>query len=284
MTPSRSRTLWLRTEPLHAVVYFEERCRGLGRAVGLKGFWMGYFGFRAAPMGAVTPAVVDAVFYNFAPRKVHRALPDAWGFAAPDRLIAVRATAAAAALRAVSPEADAVAERTVGTLAAAVEAGKPGGRPLFAANRDLPAPDDAVERMWQYCTALREHRGDGHVTTLTWSGVDGLEAHVLIGAEHGVPPPLLQESRGWTPGEWDAACDRLRARGLLAAAGGLTADGAALRQRIEADTDRLAAEAYAGLGDDARDRLVADLEPLAEAVVATGLIPYPNPIGLRQDS
>ena len=135
--------------------------------------------------------------------------------------------------------------------------------------------------MWQYCTALREHRGDGHVATLTSSGVDGLEAHVLIGAEHDVPPPLLQESRGWTPQEWDAACDRLRARGLLDAAGGLTVDGAALRQRIEADTDRLAAEAYAGLADGARERLVADLTPLADAVAAAGVIPYPNPIGLR---
>jgi len=280
---SHAREVWTRLEAVHAVTYFSPQSREAAKEAGLKGFWMGYFGFRAAPMGAVAPAVVDAVFYNFAPRKVHRALPDAWGFAAPDRLIAVRAAAAAAALRAVSPEADAVAERTAGTLAAAVAAAKPDGRPLFAANRDLPAPDDAVERMWQYCTALREHRGDGHVATLTWSGVDGLEAHVLIGAEHGVPPPLLQESRGWTPEEWDAAVDRLRGRGLLDAAGGLSAEGAALRQRIEADTDRLAAEAYAGLSDDVREQLVADLTPLAEAVAASGVIPYPNPIGLRRD-
>ena len=284
MSPNRAREVWTRLEAVHAVTYFAPQSREAAKAAGLKGFWMGYFGFRAAPMGAVAPAVVDAVFYNFAPRKVHRALPDAWGFAAPAQLLGVRAAAAAAALRAVSPEADAVAERTVDALASAVAAGKPGGRPLFAANQDVPAPDDAVERLWQYCTALREHRGDGHVVTLASSGVDGLEAHVLIGAERGVPPPLLRESRGWTPEEWDAACDRLRARGLLDGGNGLTADGAALRQRIEADTDRLAAEAYAGLGDDARDRLVADLEPLAEAVVATGLIPYPNPIGLRPDS
>jgi hypothetical protein len=277
-----AREVWLRLEAVHAVTYFAPQSVQAAKDAGLKGFWMGYFGFRAAPLGAVSAAVVDAVFYNFAPRKVHRALPDAWGFAPPDRLVGVRATAAATALRAVSADADAVAGRTVDTLAAAVAAGTPGGRPIFAANRDLPPPADPVERLWQYATALREHRGDGHVSTLTTSGVDGLEAHVLIGAERGVPPPLLQQSRGWTDEEWDAACERLRGRGLLAADGTLTADGVALRRRIEAETDRLAAPPYDALGDGAARRLAADLAPLADAVAASGLIPYPNPIGLRQ--
>jgi len=280
---THARRLWLRLEAVHAVTYFSAQSREAAKEAGLKGFWMGYFGFRAAPLGAVAPAVVDAVFYNFAPRKVHRALPDAWGFAAPDRLIGVRATAAAAALRAISPEADAIAGRTVGVLADAVAAGKPDGRPIFAANRDLPAPDDVVERLWQYCTALREHRGDGHVSVLTTSGVDGLEAHVLYAAEHDVPASLLQEARGWTTEEWDAASGRLRSRGLLDD-GALTADGLALRQRVESETDRLAAQPYAELGDDVRERLVADLSPLAEAVAADGSLPYPNPIGLRLES
>jgi hypothetical protein len=275
-----ARDVWTRLEAVHAVTYFAPESREAAKAAGLKGFWMGYFGFRAAPMGAVQPAVVNAVFYNFAPRKVWRAVPDAWGFAAPDRLLEARAASAAAALRAVSPEADAVAARTADRLAAAVGAGRPDGRPLFAANRDLPVPDDPVARLWQCCTALREHRGDGHVATLVASGVDGLEAHVLIAAERDVPPPLLLESRGWTPEEWAAACDRLRDRGLLDAAGALTGAGVALRARIEERTDELAAAAYAGLDDAARAGLVADLTPLARAVAAAGYLPYPNPIGL----
>jgi hypothetical protein len=31
---------------------------------------------------------------------------------------------------------------------------------LFAANQQLPLPDDPVAELWQLCTALREHRGD----------------------------------------------------------------------------------------------------------------------------
>ena len=52
------------------------------RDVGLRGFWMGYpFVGRAAPLGAVGPAVVTATFFNFHPEMVRRAIPDAWLFA-----------------------------------------------------------------------------------------------------------------------------------------------------------------------------------------------------------
>lgn len=275
-----AREVWRRLEAVHAVTYFSPLVREAATEAGLKGFWMGYFGFRAAPMGPVAPAVVEAVFYNFAPRRVRRALPDAWGFAPPDRLLPARSAAAAAALRTLSPAADAIAERTVDELAAAVGAAAPEGRPLFAANRDLPLPDDPVERLWQLCTSLREHRGDGHVATLTTAGVGGLEAHVLVAAERGMPPPLLQDSRGWTSDEWEAAAAGLRGRGLLAEGGELTADGLALRTRIEADTDALAAPPFAVLGAEGRTRLLADLAPLADAVVDSGLMPYPNPIGV----
>ncbi|MER7154234.1 hypothetical protein ABT366_25865, partial [Streptomyces lydicus] len=70
-----ARSLWLVTEPLHAVCYFDEECRGLGKALGLKGFWMGYFASRTAPLGAVEPAAATAVLGVFAPRMVARALP-----------------------------------------------------------------------------------------------------------------------------------------------------------------------------------------------------------------
>src|SRR5690349_19512575 len=115
-----AREVWRRLEAVHAVTYFAPQSLEAAKEAGLKGFWMSYFGFRAAPMGAVAPAVVDAVFYNFAPRKVHRAIPDAWGFADPATLVTVRARAAAATLRAVHPGADDVAARVVDVLAGCV--------------------------------------------------------------------------------------------------------------------------------------------------------------------
>ena len=76
--------MWWATEPYHAVVYFAPETRDVCTAIGLKGFWMGYFAGRAAPMGPVTPAVVHATFFNFAPGMVARAIPDAWAIAAPE--------------------------------------------------------------------------------------------------------------------------------------------------------------------------------------------------------
>ena len=88
--PRTARTMWKLFEPLHAVTYFADECIEEYRAAGLKGFWMGYFAGRAAPMGAVGPAVVDATFFSFNPDRVKRALPDAWSFAAPDRVLEAR--------------------------------------------------------------------------------------------------------------------------------------------------------------------------------------------------
>ncbi len=48
-----ARALWRHFEAIHAVTYFAEESRSAAAEAGLKGFWMGYFGFRAAPMGPV---------------------------------------------------------------------------------------------------------------------------------------------------------------------------------------------------------------------------------------
>ena len=82
--PSVARKLWQRLELVHAVTYFAPEAIGALRDVGYRGFWMGYFAGRAAPLGAAGPQVVGALFYNFAPSRVSRALPDAWGFAPPE--------------------------------------------------------------------------------------------------------------------------------------------------------------------------------------------------------
>jgi hypothetical protein len=58
----------------------------------------------------------------------------------------------------------------------------------------------------------------------------------------------------------------LRRRGLVDASGWFTAAGRAIRERIEALTDELAAPAYDALTPDELDELVAGLEPVAAAV------------------
>ena len=84
------RHLWSRFERIHAVTYFADEAAAAATDAGYRGFWMGYFAQRAAPLGPVGPAVVTASFFGFHPGRVGRALPDAWAFAGPDRALECR--------------------------------------------------------------------------------------------------------------------------------------------------------------------------------------------------
>jgi hypothetical protein len=275
-----ARELWSRFETLHAVAYFGEETDDAGRAAGMSGFWMGYFGFRAAPMGPVGSGVVEATFFNFAPSFVARWVPGVWQRATPESLVRDRSEAAAKTLMRLFPPITDVAAEVNTELRDATERGVGAGRPLFAANRSVALPDDPVAALWQLCTLLREHRGDGHVAALTAAGVDGIEAHVLIAAERGSDPEDLQVTRGWNADDWAAAVERCRARGLVDGPGNLTDAGRALRGDVEATTDRLAMDLWDDCSDADLHRLIATLTPAAAAVSGSGIIRYPNPIGL----
>jgi diadenosine tetraphosphatase ApaH/serine/threonine PP2A family protein phosphatase len=249
------------------VTYFDDGCREVGAAIGMKGFWMTYFGFRAAPLGPVGPAPVEAIFAGFRPAWVSRALPDAWTYASPEACLSARATSAAAALRRVGVT-DEAADRAAALLAPVADGLVVTGRPLAAANAVLPLPDDPVERLWQLTTTLREHRGDTHVAAIATCGLSGLDAHLL----HVAAGEATWGSRGWTDDERAAAEAQLRDRGLLAPDGTLTNAGAELRAEVEARTDAASCSAP-GVDD-----VVAELRPLTGA--AESLLWYPNPIGL----
>jgi hypothetical protein len=282
MDPRSARRAWHVLEPVNAVTYFAPESREAAVGAGLKGFWMGYFAFRAAPMGPVAAGVVEATFYNFHPDRVRRAIPDAWGFAQPARLLEVRAAAAAAALRRLLP--DGAVERLAGEvlppLRRAMEVADTAGRPLFAANCDVEPPEDPVAALWQAATSLREHRGDGHVALLGGAGLDGCEVHLLLAATSGISGELLRQSRGWSEDDWGEAQARLTARGLLDADGDATEVGRRLHREIEARTDELAVAPYRAIADEAFGRLLTTLGGAAERIAAADELPFPNPMGL----
>lgn len=275
-----ARSLWLRIETLHAVTYFGEETQAAAADLGVGGFWSGYFGLRAAPLGRVEPGVVEAAFANFAPSFVRRWVPDVWSIASPGAFVVARSRAAAATLGRVVPDLAATADAVAPFLDVAIANASGAGRPLFAANRDVDLPEEPVAALWQRCTVLREHRGDGHVAALTAAGVDGIEAHVLIAIEQGADPLDLQRTRGWTAGDWDEAVERLRGRHLVDADGALTVAGRELRAAVEHTTDHLAAQPWHHLDEVERTRLVELLTPAATAVSHAGVLRYPNPIGL----
>ena len=272
-----ARRMWTLFEPVHAVTYFAPQARAAYEAAGLRGFWRGYFAGRAAPLGAVGAGPVCAMFFGFAPAMVRRALPDVWDRAAPAAVLAARLDGARAALASALARTpgDGLAE-AAGLLRRAAGAAGFAGRPLGAANADLPWPDDSVGTLWQAATVLREHRGDGHVAALLTAGLDGAESLVWR-ASLDSSRDVLQPPRGWTDPEWQAAAARLTTRGWLAG-GVATAPARAARDTVERQTDDAAAGPWRELGPAATERLEHLLTPVAAA--ARRLLPYPNPIGL----
>ncbi|MFJ6149917.1 SCO6745 family protein [Micromonospora profundi] len=269
--------MWTHFEAVHAVTYFHPRARAAYEAVGLRGYWRGYFAGRSAPLGATEAAPVIAAFFTFAPPMVSRALPAVWRLATPAEALRARLTGAVQALAELTyelPEAHLM--ETADLLEEAATAAQTAGRVLGAANAALPIGEYPLARIWQAATTLREQRGDGHVAALVAAGLDPVETLAWKVAVGMSPVNLL--GRGWTEEQWHAACERLTQRGWLTPDGTATEQSRADFQAVEDATDRAAEHPWLALGVDRTDRLRELLEPIARSCHT--LIPPDSPIGL----
>ena len=278
--PALARRMWSLYEPIHVVTYFTPQAKAAFEDAGLRGFWRGYFGGRAAPLGPVGAAPVVASFFSFAPSMVERALPDIWTRATPERALQARVDGAVAALVSILGEIDASTLTEIADLldAAATDLDC-AGRVLAAANLQFVGDGEPWVRIWNATTLLREHRGDGHVAAQVAAGVTGCEALVWR-SSYDLVRDHLQPNRGWTDDEWDAARASLRERGWLDEDGRATASGEAHHQEIEDATDRAALAPWRALGPERTERLAELLTPLAR-VLAAPMVDF-NPIGLPQ--
>ncbi|WP_371478679.1 hypothetical protein [Kitasatospora sp. NBC_00315] len=273
----RARALRDALEPYHAVIILAPQATEVFREIGLTSAWAPYYAGRIAPLGAVRPAVVDAVFYHFNPRMAAREIPQIWAVTTPEVVLAARLVAADRALR------DLLGDRLIGSdaladaaaLAARAAAACTGyGRPLGAANSALPLPAEPHLALWQAATTLREYRGDGHHEALLHLGLDPVEALVTITAAGGERRASIQARREWSDTDWEAAEQRLAARGLLAADGTLTPEGRTLREEVEDATDRLAAAPWQAIGTDDARRLHEAAAPLGRRIVERLGLPF----------
>jgi hypothetical protein len=281
--PELARRFFHRFEPVHAVTYFAPEASAALDGLGYRGFWMGYFAARSAPLGMAPPQLVTAVFYNFAPARVARALPAAWRIAGPEAALRVRQESAVAALRRYGLDMDENVRVAAELAAKAAREAPLDGRTLFAANLALPWPDDPLAALWHAATLLREQRGDAHVAVLTAAGVSGRESNVLHTAARRVPRDYMVRARDYDEAEWAHVEQGLAARGLLNDDGSLTAAGQELKDRVESRTDTLALSALDALSDDEVERLFRALTPITRAVVAGGDVPAMTPMGLSFD-
>ena len=281
--PDLARRFFNRFEPVHGVTYFAPEARAALDGLGYRGYWMGYFAARSAPLGEVAPEVVTAIFYNFAPERVAKALPAAWQIAGPEAALRARQESAVAALRRYGLDADENVTAAAELAGKAVRQAPLDGRPLFAANRALPWPDDPLAALWHAATLLREHRGDAHIAVLSAGGVSGRECNVLQAAAGRVPREYIARTRDYDDAEWRHHEQQLAERGLLDGGGTLTAEGRELKDAIESTTDALVLSVLDALSDDEVEALFQALTPITRAVVAGGDLPAVTPMNLRRD-
>jgi hypothetical protein len=288
------RALGAAVEPLVGSVYFAPECHaeyaklGFGPGAGTVGdegwaaeHWgkvqlpdsPAYFCSRGSMMGQVPGEVIAAAFGVFNPEAVIPSVALGWRITDADTIWAARERGATAQITRVLGERPEGIERATALLERAGEdLGLP-GRPMYAGLVGRGVPQDPIGRLRRHAERLREFRGDAHVAAWSGAGFDGCEIQFLTERHAGMPMRAYVLGRGWSPADVDRAEATLTARGLLAG-GETTAAGAAAREQIEVETDRLCLGILERLGDDLPE-LVALLRAWAPAIRAAAAY-YPS--------
>lgn len=266
-----ARRLFELVEPIGMIPYSADEPNEAMFALGFTDYWDTYFAGRAAPLGSSAPAeLVDALFYNFGPGEVARHIPSVWRTTTPEAAIAARQRGCVDALRRILGDlADAPSLVRVVELLTKAAIGAPlDGRPIYAALRALPLPADPLAGLFHAASLLREHRGDGHIAALMTERIGGLEAHVLLAIDLGVPARSFGRIHHLPTELLSDLVGQLEARGLIEDETSFTPLGRQVKDRIEVLTDDLAAAPYDALDAGEIDELIAGLEPIAETLVA----------------
>ena len=272
-----ARELWRVIEPFHQLAYRSDEAVEAYRAIGLAQPQEQYFASRLAALGEVSLPVATAVLYGFSPRYVSSAIPHVWTLASPETVSDAREKGAQRTLQRVLGAAMTSAEMTQASRIArrAVETADYAGRPIAAAHTDLAWPKDSAMQLWHACTVLREYRGDAHWAATSAEGIDGVECHILHAADGAMPGEMLQRVSGWKEIEWQAATQRLVEKELVQAKDdgvALTAQGEAVKLRIEHATDGGSWQSFVGLGLAEAQQLRELMAPWVKAIMDAGVI------------
>jgi len=270
MTASIARRMFELVEPIGVIPYSADEPNEAMFALGFTNYWDTYFAGRAAPLGLVPAEVVDALFYNFAPGEVARHIPKVWRTTTPEAAIAARQAGSVQALRRILGDhvGSAAFARAAELLLKAATSAPVEGRPMYAALLTVPIPEEVVARLFHAASMLREHRGDGHIAALVVEGIGRLEAHVLLALDMNMPAEKFGRIHHLAAAQIAAVIDGMRDRGLIGVDGWLTAEGHAVKRRVELLTDNLAVKPYECLDPGELAELMDTLEPLAALLLA----------------
>ena len=277
-----ARRVWDVLEPIAANVYFAKEVHGALEKLGFGGGTPGpngihypdgpaYFTSRGGCLGQVDGHVIAAAFGVFKRGMVVPVVAHGWSIAGVDDVLAARQTGAVASLRRHLGEPEELAWVT-NVLRRMIDAGPFEGRHVSSGLLALGIPDDdAMAAFWRAADIVREHRGDSHIAAWIGADLDACEIGLLTDPWRGQPLKSWVRSRGWTDDELEAACERLRSRGLLDV-DTLTTAGFELREDIESRTDDQERRMVDAISDDA-DRFFTITDAWAQRVVDGGGYP-----------
>jgi hypothetical protein len=229
--------------------------------------------WRLAPLEGVSPAAAAATTYSINPRIVEMILQLWRSVTDADAVLAVRDAAVLPGLEAIAPG---LAERLAplaDDLWRGVDSVHFGARPLFAANRARPRPDDTPPALsaWLAVNCLRELRGDNHWVLCAAADLDDVEVgllhSVMVDANEYGSEEWIARSRGADDDAIARGWARLQAKGL-ADGTSLGDAGRAFRLELEQRTSRLTASAWQAVGEATTTALCEAVEPHHDAFVA----------------
>lgn len=272
---TKARRLRNAVEPLAAGIYFAKEAHEAYAALGFDpspgdndGLQLpdgvAYFASRGACLGQVHGDVVAAAFGVFNPEVVIPMVAHAWTITDAPTILAAREHGARESLRRMLGDPPAGAVRATELLRRGASAARGEGRHLFSGLRSLGFPGDPIGDLWRAADLVREHRGDSHIAAWISHGFDATEISLLTEPYIGLPMRSYSRSRAWSDADFDAAVERMTARGLFAN-GEPTQAGLDAREAVEVATDRQEASIIEAIGDDF-DELCELLEPWAASI------------------
>lgn len=252
---------WLMWDPA-AIAAYEEL--GVPNGMGWLVAW------RLAPLGDTSPAVAAAAAYSISPAVIEMVMGSYRDVTDTQSILSVRDGAVLPGIAGIAPGlAEAIGELAE-PLWHGVDAVHLGARPMFAAHRALPRPEDPALSAWLAVNCLRELRGDNHWALCAAEDLDDVEVGLLHAAmidleEYG-SEEWIARSRGNDDEQIASGWRRLETKGF-ATDRALNATGRAFRLELERRTDALTMPAWQAAGEAAATRLCELVEPHHRAFV-----------------
>ncbi|MFZ4811938.1 MAG: SCO6745 family protein [Ilumatobacteraceae bacterium] len=232
-----------------------------------------YIATRAAPLAPAGDRAVIAAFGSIHPDFIRFSLGLARQHTTFDDAYRVRNEAVTEGLDAYVPGLAPLLAGLAAPLWDATDSLPLVGRVLFGAHADAPRWEhEPAVSAWLAVNCIREWRGDTHWAVLADHDLSGVEAGLLHDAWMGYPGEWIPRSRGADDHGVATAFERLAARGLASqradGSWGVDEAGIALRDSIEAHTDRLCEAAWRHLGEERTVAFCETVEPHGPTLMA----------------